>query len=616
MPRRGGRRAPRVRRRLPEQNGDGSVALDLDTVPHVRQEVTIPSPLTVKELSDILGVSSIEVIKALMKNDIMATINQSVDFDTAAKASSELGFEARREPKAVVRAPATATLVVEGDVAHLKLRPPVVTILGHVDHGKTSLLDAIRETNVTATEAGGMTQHIGAYQVEYQGHKITFLDTPGHEAFTAMRARGAQVTDIAVLVVAADDGVMPQTEEAMDHARAAGVPIVVAINKIDKPGANPEPVKRQLAERGLLIEEWGGDVVCVSVSAKKRQGISELLENILVVAEVQELKANPHRPAVGVVIEAAMDKSRGPLATVLVQMGTLKLGDCVVAGAYWGRVKAMFNDKGKHVRRADPSTPVKLLGLDGVPQAGDMVREMPDEKSARAAVQEQASKMVEAATHRKIFSLEDLFAQEGQVKELRLILRTDVQGSMEPIRTSVERLATEKVRVAFIHTGAGSINDSDVLLAVASRAVILGFNTRVEPGARRLADVEGVDIRLYNIIYDLVGDMERALGGLVEPVYQDVVESHSEVRQVFHVSARPGVVAGLYVTDGVLNRGSLARVLRKGQVVHASRLVNLRHFKDDVKEMAAGFECGGVVEGFVAYEVGDIIETYRRERKP
>jgi len=460
------------------------------------------------------------------------------------------------------------------------------------------------------TEAGGITQHIGAYQVEVNGHKITFLDTPGHEAFTVMRARGAQVTDITVLVVAADDGVMPQTLEAIDHARAAGVPIVVAINKIDKAEANVETVKQQLADAGLVIEEWGGDVVSVPISAKEKKGIAELLENLLVVAEMEELKADPSRPAVGVVIEAEMDKSRGPMATVLIQTGTLKVGDTVVVGSTWGRIKAMFNDVGKRVRKAEPSLPVAILGLDSLPQVGETLNAVAGEHQARAAIQKHQRGMAPRAV-----SLDNLFDQisTGEVKELNVILKADVQGTIEPIRSSLERLGTDKVQVRIIHSSSGNITESDVMLAIASKGLIIGFGTGIEAGARRLADVEGVDIRSYDVIYNLVDDVEKALKGMLEPTYVDVIEGVAEVKAVFS-SGKKLKVAGVSVSDGKATRGASVRVRRGEEVVVESTVASLRRFKDDVKEVASGYECGVGLKDFEDFEPGDILEFYRKER--
>ncbi len=571
--------------------------------------VEIPQTVAVRHLADLLGVSAIDIIKQLMRNGIFANINQVIDYETASAVAANLGYQAKPESRAA-RAGASRRYRPQEKEAGLQPRPAVVTIMGHVDHGKTRLLDAIRQTNVMDTEAGGITQHIGAYQVEVNGQKITFLDTPGHEAFTAMRARGAQVTDITILVVAADDGVMPQTLEAIDHARAAGVPIVVAINKIDKPEANPEAVKQQLSDAGLLIEEWGGDVVCVPISAKEKKGISELLENLLVVAEMEELKADPSQAAVGVVVEAEMDKSKGPLATVLIQNGTLKVGDTVVVGGTWGRVRAMFNDTGKRVRKAEPAMPVELLGLDSVPGVGDTLTAVAGESQARALIQKHQKEIQPRAV-----SLDNLYDQisAGQVKELNVVLKADVQGSIEPIRSSLERLATEQVQVRIIHSGSGNITESDVMLAIASKGLIIGFGTGVEAGARRLADVEGVDIRSYDVIYSLVEDVDKALKGMLEPTYVEVVDGRAEVRQVFP-SSKKTKVAGVYVTEGKLSRGASVRV-RRGEKVLAESVINsLRRFKDDVKEVASGYECGVGTENFNDFEVGDRLELFRRER--
>lgn len=579
--------------------------------PEAKRAVVLPRRLTVKQLADILGVSGIDTIKCLMRNGVMASINQVVDYETAAIVATDLGFEAKAEPQSPAGAALKPRIAETGK--GIKLRPPVVTIMGHVDHGKTKLLDAIRQTNVVDTEAGQITQHIGAYQVEIHGQRITFLDTPGHEAFTAMRARGAQVTDIAILVVAADDGVMPQTLEAINHAKAAGVPIVVAINKIDKPTANPDRVKQQLADNGVIIEGWGGDVVCVPVSAKRGDGLSDLLENLLIVAEILELKADPDRPAIGVVIEAKLDSTRGAMATVLVQTGTLEISDYVVVGDMWGKVKAMFDDKGRRVKKAGPSTPVGVLGLSRVPQAGDTLAAVSDEKEARAEVQRR-QKERELSSAAKAPRLSNLFAQiqAGNVKELNIILKTDVQGSIEPIRDSLERLGSGEVKVRIVHSGSGSITENDVLLAIASKGIIIGFNTRPEPGAKRLAEQEGIDIRSYQVIYALVEDVEKALAGMLEPTYVDVVEGHGEVRATF--STKQGKIAGVYVTDGKISRGAMARVIRKGEVMAEAQVSSLKHFKENVREIAAGFECGVGIEGFTSFEIGDIIEAYRKEK--
>jgi translation initiation factor IF-2 len=580
--------------------------------PKVERRIEIGATITVKELADRLSLSGVELIKQLMQNGVMANVNQAVDFDTAAVVASDLGYEVvpKEEPEPEV-------IVTGGSESqNLQPRAPVVTVMGHIDHGKTKLLDAIRQANVVASEAGGITQHIGAYQVEAEGRRITFLDTPGHEAFTAMRARGAKATDVAILVVAADDGVMPQTREAIDHAKAAGVPIVVALNKIDKPGVNLDRVKRQLSEEGLLIEEWGGNTVCVPVSAKMKQGIKDLLESILVVAEMLELKADPDRPASGVVIEAGMDKNKGPLATLLVQIGTLHPGDAVVVGEAWGKIKAMFNDAGKRIKHAEPSMPVKVLGLSSVPVAGDIFTVVSSERDARI-IAEKRQMEKQQRLHKPVrpMKLDDVFAQikEGQAKDLNLILKTDVQGSIEPIRDSIERLGTEEIRVKVIHAGSGAITEGDVLLSLASKGIIVGFHTAPTLGAQRMAESEGVDIRRYDIIYNLIDDIEKALKGLKEPTYSESVEGHAEVRAVF-TAGRRDKAAGAYVLDGKLKRDAMARVIRKKQVVHQSKIGSLRRFKEDAREVNAGLECGIVIDGFNQFEVGDIIEAYRMEK--
>jgi len=493
-------------------------------------------------------------------------------------------------------------------------RPPVITIMGHVDHGKTSLLDAIRQSNVIATEAGAITQHIGAYQVEVDARKITFLDTPGHEAFTAMRARGTQVTDIAVLVVAADDGVMPQTVEAIDHARAANVPIVIALNKIDKADANPDKVKKQLSDLGLVIEEWGGDTICVPISAKKKQGIDVLLENLLLVADILELKAEHDCAAEGVVIEARLDKTRGPLATLLVQKGVLKLGDNIIVSNTWGRVKAMFNEFAKHLKKAEAATPVEVLGLNAVPQAGDLFKVASNEREARTLLEKQKESQQKVSTRARPLGLSDLSTQisTGQIKELDIILKTDVQGSIEPIRDSLEHIGDEKIKVRIIHSGSGSITEGDVLLALASKGIIIGFNSRPEPGAQRLAETEGISIRYYNVIYELVKDVEKALKGMLEPTYTEVVEGQAEVIALFE-SGKKARIAGVSVKEGKMKRDASARLIRRGQSIHESRISSLRRFKEDVKEVATGFECGLRLEGFSDFQIGDIIQSYRQE---
>jgi len=583
--------------------------------------IEIPHALSVRQLAELLPISAIDIIKRLMKNGIMANINQVIDHETATAIATDIGYEVRLKPQTTRK---SANVIGEikrqqlqsEEISGLQPRPPVVTIMGHVDHGKTRLLDAIRQTNVMATEVGGITQYIGAYQVEVNGQKITFLDTPGHEAFTAMRARGAQATDITILVVAADDGVMPQTLEAIDHARAAGVPIMVAINKIDKPEANLELVKQQLADAGLLIEEWGGDTVCILTSAKEKEGISELLENLLVVAEMENLRANSSQPAVGVAIEANLDKTKGPLATVLVHDGTLRLGDTVVIGTTWGRVKAMFNDIGKRVRKAGPATPVELLGLNSVPQVGDTLTAVAGEHQAQALIQKrQLETQPGSSLTPKSVSLDNLFDQisAGRVKELNVILKADVQGSIEPIRSSLEQLGAEEVKVRVIHSGSGNITESDVMLAIASKGLIIGFNVDSEPGARRLADVEGVGIRHYNIIYNLVDDVDKALKGMLEPSYVEVIDGRAEVRAIFTVG-RKETAAGVYVTEGKVTRGVSTKLRRGEEVVVESVVSSLRRFKDNVKEVTAGYECGVAIEDFNEFQVGDILEFFRREK--
>lgn len=584
------------------------------------RKVEIPASLTVRQLSDLLGISAVELIKKLMRGGVMANLNQVIDYDTAAATAAELGFDATKlaavDSSAVIGERQLQRMFQREGADAGQPRPPVVTIMGHVDHGKTTLLDVIRQTNVIATEAGGITQHIGAYQVETNKQKITFIDTPGHEAFTAMRARGAMVTDIAVLVVAADDGVMPQTIEALAHARAAGVPIVVAITKTDRPEADVERVKRQLADQGLVVEEWGGDVVCVPVSGKTKQGIADLLENLLIVAELQELKANPSASAEGTIVESGLDKTRGPLATVLVQNGTLRQGDIVVVGSTWGRVKALFNDKGKRIMKAEPATPVKILGLNGVPQAGDTLKVAANEREARVLVQrvqeERQQGVLESA---KALTLSDVLSQvkAGEIKELAIVLKADVQGSIEPIRGSLERQATEQVRVRIVHAGTGSITEGDVLLALASKGIVIGFNVQSTLGAQSMAETHKVDVRYYKVIYELVDEVEKAVRGMLAPVYVDVVEGRAEVREIFSAGRRQKV-AGLRVLEGRISRNALARILRQGKVVHESSVGSLRRFKDNVNELVAGLEGGVGIEGFTDFQVGDIIELHRMEK--
>ncbi|MDD5647371.1 MAG: translation initiation factor IF-2 [Dehalococcoidia bacterium] len=572
-------------------------------------QIGLPPVITVKQLADQMGVSGIEIIKQLMRNGIMANINQSLDYEVASKLVADFGFTAKK-----LLADAQGRQKVSSLSAKLRSRPPVITIMGHVDHGKTSLLDAIRQTNVAAGEAGAITQHIGAYQVEMKGRKITFLDTPGHEAFTAMRARGARATDIAVLVVAADDGVMPQTIEALDHARAAGVNIVVALNKIDKANANPDRIKQQLADLGVVIEEWGGDVICVPVSAKKKQGIDDLLENLLLVADILELKAEVDCLAEGIVIEAKLDKNRGPIATLLVQKGILKTGDNLVIGTVGGKIKAMFDDDGKNIRKAEPATPVEILGMNSVPDAGQVFQVVSDEKEAKALIEKNRNTGLATTTSRGV-SLTSVAAQAsaGEIKELNIILKTDVHGSIEPIKDSLERLSNDKTRVKVIHTGTGAITESDILLAAASRAVVIGFNSKPETGSIRMAEQEKISVRQYNVIYKLIEDVEKALKGMLEPEYIDVVAGQAEVRAVFEAGKR-GKIAGSQIKEGRATRDSLVRIIRGGKVVAESKVAGLRRFKDDVKEVATGLECGVKLENFNDLEVGDILQFVRQEK--
>ena len=588
-----------------------------------KKVVEVPSVLTVRDLANLVKVSPINVIKELMNNGIMANINQQLDYDTAAIVLTELGFEPREERPIETAAAPPATpatlwqrLYAEEDPQKLKPRSPVVTVMGHVDHGKTSLLDAIRHTDVASGEAGGITQRIGAYQVEHNGRKITFLDTPGHEAFTAMRARGAQATDIAILVVAADDGVMPQTKEAIAHAKAASVPLIVALNKIDKPNSNPERVKKELHDNGVVIDEYGGNVLLVPVSAKKKTGIDDLLEAILLVADSIEIKANPDRPAIGTVIESKLDKGRGPMATVLVQNGSLSVGDAVAVGSIFGRVRAMVDDNGRSIKKAMPSTPAAIFGLSDVPNAGDRFEVVKDERMARARAAEYAASSGAATTpsERKV-SLEDFFrkAQAEGMKELLLVIKADGQGSIEPLVNSLQKLDLDEVKVKVLHTGTGSVSESDVSLAVASRAIVIAFNVDVDEAARRMAESEGIDVRKYNVIYKLIDDVDKALKGMLEPVYRDKVLGRAEVRQVFKIK-NVGVIAGCIVREGVIQRDAKARLVRGGEAIFDGGVSSLKRFTEDVKEVRQGFECGIGLANFKDYKEGDSIEFYVKER--
>lgn len=570
-------------------------------------EITLPGTVTVKELADLLGREVSEVIKHLMMDGVMATINQTLDKDTVDILAEEFGVTVNEPEQA---ADPTEYTPAPDDPRFLKPRPPVVTIMGHVDHGKTTLLDALRQTSVALHEAGGITQRIGAYQIRYKNQKITFLDTPGHEAFTAMRSRGAQLTDIAVLIVAADDGVMPQTVEAIHHAKNAGVPIMVAINKIDKPGANPDRIKEELSKEGLLAEEWGGDVIMTPISAKKKIGLDDLLENILLVAEMQELKANPNRPAYGVVVEAQLDKGRGPVMSVLVQNGTLHVGDSILAGKSWGRVRAMTNENGRKLKSAEPSMPAEILGMDSVPEAGDHFYVM-DEKQARSIAELRASKAKEAEQRsvQKV-TLDNIFEKikEGEMKELDVIIKADVQGSVEALVQSLQGIKSEEVRISIVHSAVGAINESDVMLAAASNALIIGFNVRPDANARAMSEKEGVDIRLYRVIYDCIDDVKAAMAGMLAPTIREEVLGHAEVRQVIHTPKI--IVAGAYVQDGKITSNCQLRLIRDGIVVHEGKIGSLRRFKDDVKEVTAGFECGLSIDGYRDIKEGDQMEAF------
>ena len=577
--------------------------------------LVLPETMTVQYLAEVMNQNPIDVIKQLMRNGIMASMNQVIDYKVATLVSTALGIRtSMAEAPTAAKGPATKKAATEDD-ADLVPRPPVITVLGHVDHGKTSLLDSIRNSNVAEGEAGGITQHIGAYQVESNGHPITFLDTPGHAAFTAIRARGARVTDIAVLVVAADDGIMPQTLEAINHAKAAQVPIVVAINKMDLPGADPERVKRQLSEQELLVEDWGGDVISVDVSAKTGAGIDNLLENLLLVAEIGELKANPNKPAQGVVIEAKLDRKRGPSTTVLVQDGTLKIGDFIVAGSAYGRVKAMSNDQGKPVQSVLPGYPAEVLGFSTVPDAGDQLTVVPSEREGRSMAEASGKSHAGTSGQGRALTLEEVVNQidTDKVKELNLVVKADVQGSVEAVRGSLERMTDEDATVRVLHSGSGAVTDSDILLASASGAIVISFSIGAEPSAERLAVRMGVEIRHYNIIYQLIDDVEKALHGMLDPVYTEIIVGRAEVREVFE-GRRGTQIAGCRVTEGKMVRNGDVRVMRDGAVVEDGTLTSLRHFREEVNEMNAGTECGIVLQGFSDFQVGDILEVHRQER--
>ncbi|MBC8162072.1 MAG: translation initiation factor IF-2 [Roseiflexaceae bacterium] len=584
-----------------------------------RGPVELANFLTVREFSEAMGVGAADILKVLIKLGILATINQQIDYETAALVATEFGIETKElVPEQLAGIVESVKDVMAAQPAEdMRSRPPVVTIMGHVDHGKTKLLDSIRSTRVAEGEAGGITQHVGAYQVEVSGRRITFLDTPGHEAFTAMRARGAQVTDIVILVVAADDGVMPQTQEAISHVKAAGVPMIVAINKIDVPDANPDRVRQQLAQHDVIVEQYGGDVPSVEVSARQRTNIEGLLEMVLLVADLGDLKANPNATAVGTIVEAERDKSRGAVATVLIQNGTLRLDDNILVGGTFGSVRAMFNDTGKRLRSADPSTPVVIMGLSDVPQAGDVLQVLDDVSLARevATQRQRQLRIDQMGSPVRGTTLDELFknAQQGQKKELNVIIKADVQGSIGAIEHALTQLNNEEVTIRVIHRGTGTITESDVNLAVASRAIILGFTVRPDPAGRRAGESNGVDIRYYNIIYQLVDDIKKAMVGMLDPEFKDVGTGFAEVRNTFRLPSKE-VVAGMYVTDGKITRGDQVRVLRSGVVVHDGRIGSLKRFKDDVREVASGYECGMTVDNFADVQVSDTMEFYRKEK--
>ncbi len=588
------------------------------------KSIELPPSITVRELADSIEASPIEVIKTLMANGVMANINQQIDFDTAAIVAAEMGYDATLETQEagaeeeIGEIPLWRKVIADEKPEELTHRPPIVTILGHVDHGKTTLLDAIRHTNVVEDEAGGITQHIGAYQVEHDGRQITFLDTPGHAAFTAMRARGAQGADIVVLVVAADDGVMPQTREAIAHAKAAQIPIIVALNKIDKPNADPERVNQQLAEIGLVPDEWDGDTIIVPLSAKHQEGLEDLLEAILLVADNSDIRANPQGRVIGTVIEAEIDRSKGVMATLLIQNGTLNVGNIVVAGTAHGRLRAMFDHLGHKVEDAAPSAPVAVMGLNDVPVAGDLFQVVESDKHARAITRERKNNLKSNIEKEKsAVTLEQLFDkfQAGEVRELRLIIKADVQGSLEPIKSSLSDLDSGDISINILHAETGNIGKNDIMLAAASNAIVIGFNVEADSAAQRLAETEGISIRLYNIIYRLIEDIEMALKGMLEPETKESILGHAEVRAIFKIS-RIGNIAGCYVLDGELRRNALVRVLRGDEVLFDGEVASLKHLQDDVTEVRTGFECGITMKGYNDFETGDIIECYVVEEVP
>ena len=579
--------------------------------------LVLPQTLTVKHLAELVDESPVDVIKQLMRNGIMVGMNQVIDHNVAALVTAAYGIRARVTGNDEEGGPLSSAPELNLDSPDLVSRPPVVTILGHVDHGKTSLLDAIRQANVADKEVGGITQHMAAYQIETAGQKITFLDTPGHEAFTSIRSRGARVTDIAILVVAADDGIMPQTLEAINHAKAADVPIVVAINKMDLPGADPERVKRQLSEQNLLVEDWGGEVISVPVSARTGDGMQDLLDNILLVSEIAELKADPSQLASGVIIEARLDRKRGPTTTVLIQGGTLNIGDFVVAGGAWGRVKALANDRGDTIKTVVPGTPVEMLGFGSLPEAGDIFSVVGNEKLARTTANERRRSKALQSNQARALTLDQVVNQidSGDVKELNLVLKADVQGSVEALRQSLEQITEGDAKVRILHSGSGNVTESDILLASASEAIIVGFNVGEELGVDRVSERMRVEIRHYQIIYQLIEDIERALHGILEPTYTDVIIGRAEVREIFP-SKRNIQIAGCRVVEGRITRGGGIRVIRSSEILMESSIASLRHFRDEVNEINTGVECGIMLQGFNDYEIGDLLEVHRQERNP
>lgn len=576
--------------------------------------LVLPETLSVKQLAELLDQSPIDIIKQLMRNGIMVSMNQMIDHQVATVAANGLGIRTRVNEATSAGEHLTSN-TDQGDESSLLARPPVVTILGHVDHGKTSLLDSIRQAHVADSETGGITQHIGAYQVSHEGQIATFLDTPGHAAFTSIRSRGARVTDIAILVVAADDGLMPQTLEAINHAKAAEVPIIVAINKMDLPGADPERVKRQLSEQNLLVEDWGGDIISVEVSAKTGDGLDTLMENIFLVSEISELKANPDKEATGVVIEAKLDRRRGPTTTVLIQSGTLKIGDYVVAGGTWGRIRAMSDDKGEPVSHVYPGSPTELLGFNSVPAAGDLFSVLKSEKDVRTLAETTLKTSSSQQSQVRAITLDEIVNQidSGDIKELNVVLKCDVQGSNEAVSQSLEQLTAQEARIRILHSAVGAITETDVLLASASQAIILGFNVTEELGVDKVSDRMGVEIRHYSIIYRLLEEMEQALQGILEPTYRDIIIGQAEVREVFP-SRRGTQIAGCRVLEGRMTRGATMRIVRNSETLEDTTIASLRHFKEEVNEMNAGTECGIMLQGFNSFEEGDILEAYRRER--